>query len=173
MEHDKITDIYEFPSFASELGEFTKEISTILGRWGFPNSKAVSFDKSTRDIVVGGKPRSHFGKGYRAICFSAFAVALMAYLKEKNRHPGFLILDSPLTTYKERDEVAPIEEEDEQTHMANNLIYGFYRDLCDFYKDSQIIVLDNQEPDRDLLKHMNYTHFSRNEHIGRYGFFPL
>ena len=106
------------------------------------------------------------------IRFSAFVIGLMNYLCGKNRHAGFLVLDSPLTTYKERDEISSCEE-GEQAFIANNLIYAFYRNLCDFYNDKQIIVLDNQEPSKDIQDSMNYVHFSKNEHIGRYGFFPL
>jgi len=172
IEHDKIADKYEIPDFKKEQQQLMLEISNILVRWDFPNGNSVTYNEENRDISIGGKPRGHFGKGYRAICFSAFVIGLMNYLSEKGRHPGFLVLDSPLTTYKERDEVSS-GEEDEQSFIANNLIYAFYRDLCDFYNDKQIIVLDNQEPSEDLSEKMNYVHFSKNEHIGRYGFFPV
>jgi len=172
VEHDEIADKYEIPDFTKELQKLMQEISKILVRWDFPNGRQVFYDKENRDILIGGKTRGHFGKGYRAICFSAFVIGLMNFLHERNRHPGFLLLDSPLTTYKQRDEILS-GEESEQAFIANNLIYAFYRDLCDFYNDKQIIVLDNQEPDKDLLDFMNYVHFSKNENIGRYGFFPI
>ncbi len=172
VEHDEIADKYEIPDFSKELLQLMQEISNVLTRWDFPNGNKVTYNKENRDISIGGKPRGHFGKGYRAICFSAFVIGLMNYLYGKNRHAGFLVLDSPLTTYKERDEVST-GEESEQTFIANNLIYAFYRDLCDFYNDKQIIVLDNQEPSEDIQDSMNYIHFSKNENIGRYGFFPL
>ncbi len=172
VEHDEIADKYEIPDFTKELQQLMLEISNILVRWDFPSGREVSYDKENRDISIGGKPRGHFGKGYRAISFSAFIIGLMNYLHKRNRHTGFLLLDSPLTTYKQRDEIIS-GEESEQTFIANNLIYAFYRDLCDFYNDKQIIVLDNQEPSKDLFNSMNYVHFSKNENIGRYGFFPL
>lgn len=170
-EYDKIADKYIIPEFTKEQETLMKEISKILVRWDFPNGKQVLYDEDKRDVSIGGKPRSHFGKGYRAICFSAFAIGMMNYLYETSRHPGFLLLDSPLTTYKKRDEILS-GEKSEQDFITNNLIYAFYRDLCDYYNDKQIIVLDNQEPDEDLLDLMNYTHFSKNANIGRYGFFP-
>ena len=172
VEHDEIADKYEIPDFTKELQQLMQDISNILVRWDFPDGKLVSYDEENRDISIGGKPRGHFGKGYRAICFSAFVIGMMNYLHKRNRHPGFLVLDSPLTTYKERDEVSS-GDEGEQAFIANNLIYAFYRDLCDFYNDKQIIVLDNQEPSEDLFDSMNYIHFSKNENIGRYGFFPV
>lgn len=172
VEHDDIADKYEIPDFSEELQQLMQEISSVLIRWDFPSGNQVTYDKENRDISIGGKPRGHFGKGYRAICFSAFVIGLMNYLCGKNRHAGFLVLDSPLTTYKERDEVSS-GEESEQAFIANNLIYAFYRDLSDFYNDKQIIVLDNQEPSKDIKDSINYVHFSKNEHIGRYGFFSL
>lgn len=170
-ELDKIEDSYQLSDFSSELTKLANEISKILIRWDFPNADKVTFDTNTRDIVIDGKPRSHFGKGYRAICFSSMLLGFMEYLYPLGRHPGFIILDSPLTTYKKQDEA--LEGQNEEIFLANNLIYAFYRDLCDFYKDKQIIVLDNQEPNEDLHALMNYIHFSGNPDVGRYGFFPV
>ena len=65
-----------------------------------------------------------------------------------------------------------MEEESDEVMISNNMIYSFYRDLCDSYNDKQIIVLDNQEPDEDLVGLMHYEHFSGNRSVGRYGFFP-
>lgn len=170
-ELDKIEDSYQLADFSSELTNLANEISQVLVRWDFPNADKVVFDIHTRDIIIDGKPRSHYGKGYRAICFSSMLLGFMEYLYPLGRHPGFIILDSPLTTYKKQDEA--IESQNEEIFLANNLIYAFYRDLCDFYKGKQIIVLDNQEPDDDLHALMNYIHFSGNPDVGRYGFFPV
>ncbi len=171
VEHDKISDSYEFPDFSKQAVELGNEISEILKRWDFPNGDKAVFDIAARDIVINGKPRSHYGKGYRAICFSSILLGLMEYLFPKGRHPGFVILDSPLTTYKKQDESQVASNN--EVFLANNLIYAFYRDLCDYYSGKQIIVLDNQEPDEDLYESMNYIHFSGNDSVGRYGFFPL
>lgn len=168
---DKIKDSYQIAEFSKELKSLVQEISKILVRWGFKGAGNLAFDMETRDIKIDGKPRSHFGKGYRAICFSSVLLGFMEYLYPKSRHPGFVILDSPLTTYKKRDEA--LENDNEEVFLANNLIYAFYRDLCDFYKDKQIIVLENQEPSEDLIPLMNYIHFSGNPNVGRYGFFPI
>lgn len=170
-EYDEIRDTYQIDDFSKEAYQLSKKIAAILTRWDFPNGNKAAFDLDARDIVIGGKPRSHFGKGYRAICFSSILIGLMEYLYSKGRHPGFIILDSPLTTYRKQDE--SLETDKEEVFLANNLIYAFYRDLCDFYKDKQIIVLDNQEPHEDLYSSMNYIHFSGNEDVGRYGFFPV
>jgi DNA repair exonuclease SbcCD ATPase subunit len=167
VEHDAISDEYQVPDFSKEANEFAKIISGILTRWDFPGGRSVSFSNESRDIIIGDSPRAHFGKGMRAICFSAFLLGLMKKLKALDNHPGFVILDSPLTSYKEGDS---LEDGDER---VADLTYAFYRDLCDNYQDSQIILLDNREPEEDLHSRMKYIHFSRNEKIGRYGFFPV
>jgi len=170
-EHDDISDIYKLGDFSKEAEKLGKEIAAILTRWAFPNGAETNFDIDARDITISGKPRSHFGKGYRAICFSAILLGVMEFLYPKGRHPGFTILDSPLTTYKKQDE--SVEAENKEVFLANNLIYAFYRDLCDYYTDKQIIILDNQVPDDDLQPSMNYIHFSGNKDVDRYGFFPI
>lgn len=170
-ELDKIEDSYQISEFSKELGSLAKKISQILVRWDFKGAEKLVFDKDTRDIKIDGKPRSHFGKGYRAICFSSILLGFMEELYPKGRHPGFVILDSPLTTYKKRDEA--LDSDNEEVFLANNLIYAFYRDLCDFYKEKQIIVLENQEPSEDLISLMNYIHFTGNPKLGRFGFFPV
>lgn len=162
---------YQIDNFDKELKSLNSNIENILKRWSFEDCTPTTFNYKTRDINIGGKERSHFGKGFRAIGFSAFAIGLMVDLKKSNRHPGFVILDSPLTAYKKADENNDKETKEEE--LSENLIYGFYRDLCDSYNDNQVIVFDNQEPDPSLHSKMNYIHFSKNKSIGRYGFFEL
>jgi hypothetical protein len=167
VEHDAISDEYQVPDFSKEANDLARIISKILTRWGFPGGESVSFSNESRDIIIGNSPRAHFGKGMRAICFSAFLLGLMIKLKKLENHPGFVVLDSPLTSYKEGDLL------DDGDEKVADLAYSFYSDLCDNYENSQIILFDNREPEEHLHSRMRYIHFSRNEKIGRYGFFPL
>lgn len=160
---------YELDNFDEDIEELTKSISAILERWGFPGNRSVQFSVKARDIIIGDVPRAHFGKGYRAVAFAAFIVGLMVVLKSRHRHPGFVVLDSPLTTYKKADQ----ERGEKDESVESDMVYALYRDLCDSYKDEQIIIFDNQEPDEDLRSMMNYIHFSKNPSVGRYGFFPI
>lgn len=159
---------YETNSFEEELGIFLGEICTILGRWGYPDYQPTTFSDQDRDIVIGGTPRANYGKGYRAIAFSAFVIGLMVNLSKLCRHPGFVVLDSPLTTYKQADH----DRGEANQSIEADMVYAFYRDLCDSFKDRQVIIFDNQEPDNDLKPMMKYEHFSKNKNLGRYGFFP-
>ena len=160
---------YTPESFEESAKPLVKEIQDILQRWSFPNHSPVEFDLDARDITIGGSARGNFGKGYRAIASSAFALGLMNLLKLSGRHPGFVVLDSPLTTYKEGD---PEPEEDDE-EVAADVIYAFYQDITDNFKDLQVIIFENKEPDMALIPHMNYQHFTKSKKIGRYGFFPL
>lgn len=160
---------YTPESFEESAKPLVKEIQDILQRWSFPNYFPVEFDFGARDITIGGSARGNFGKGYRAIASSAFALGLMNLLKLSGRHPGFVVLDSPLTTYKEGD---PEPEEDDE-EVAADVIYAFYQDIADNFKDSQVIIFENKEPDMALIPQMNYQHFTKSRKNGRYGFFPL
>ncbi len=160
---------YTPESFEEAAKPLVKEIQAILGRWSFPNYLPVEFDFTVRDITIGGSARGNFGKGYRAIASSAFALGLMNLLKLSGRHPGFVVLDSPLTTYKEGD---PEPEEDDE-EVAADVIYAFYQDIADNFKDSQVIIFENKEPDMALIPNMNYQHFTKSRKSGRYGFFPI
>jgi len=142
-----------------------EKIENILTQWGFPSCQPIIYDPKTRDIVIGGKPRSHFGKGYRAISFTAFIVGLMHHLMEKERHIGFVVIDSPLTTYRAPDG-------SKGSEINKDMIYALYKNLSQTDDKGQIIILENQEPADDLHDKMTYIHFSRNTKIGRYGFFP-
>ncbi|MDR6676122.1 AAA family ATPase [Pseudomonas oryzihabitans] len=158
---------YTTESFADAVKPLVTEIQSILERWGFPNCPPVDFDFKARDITIGGSARGNFGKGYRAIAFSAFVLGLMNLLKSSGRHPGFVVLDSPLTTYKEGDDLP----EDEGDEITGDLIYGFYRDIAESFKDSQVIIFENKEPDLSVIPMLNYQHFTKNLNVGRYGFF--
>ncbi|HDI3156931.1 TPA: hypothetical protein PMB07_003321, partial [Vibrio cholerae] len=156
--------------YSDEIFKFSKNVEAILNRWGFPDYKPTEYDKSTRDLIIGGSPRVDFGKGYRAVSCSAYIIGLMETMAE--RHPKFVVLDSPITTFKDADRDAG-EVADPEDEISEDVIYSFYRDLCDSYLDKQIIVFENREPDTDLINKMKYIKFTRKNNEGRYGFFPL
>lgn len=160
---------YAVESFNDVLEDLAAEIQTILERWSFPECVPVTFNLTERDIVIGESARKDFGKGHRAILFSAFVLGVMELTKKAGRHPGFVVLDSPLTAYKESD-TTPLKDRDE---VSMDLVYAFYRDIAESYPDVQIIILENKEPEESIISLVNYEHFTRNRAVGRYGFFPL
>jgi hypothetical protein len=119
-----------------------------------------------KDLVISGKPRTARGKGLRAITQAAFTISLLEYCASKDKpHPGFVILDSPLLSYKE-----PESAEDDLT--GTNLNSNFYRQLLQIKKDRQVIVVENTDPPSDVELGDRVEHFSGLEGEGRFGLFP-
>jgi hypothetical protein len=155
--------------------KFCDEIEAVLKEWTWPEAGRVEFDEKNCDINVDGKPRISHGKGVRALLHAAFSIGLLRFCIKKNLpHPGFLVLDSPLTSYKEgRDRPAG---EDRTKEIAESKIdptieNGFWVSLKELSKDVQIVVLDNKEPPSAIASIIDYTYFggtkaARGQRIG-------
>jgi hypothetical protein len=78
------------------------------------------------------------------------------------RHPQFIVIDSPLTSYKPNDTYK----------VEQDLIHGFYESLVRTPPEQQIIIIENDDPPDDLLPKMNHIHFSGSAGTGRVGFYP-
>jgi len=93
-------DVTDEPSAAS-LSRLSQIIAALLQRWRVPDTDPVNFDHNDFDLIVAGQPRSSRGKGIRAILHAAYSLGLADYCeKMQYPHPGFVILDSPLITYR-------------------------------------------------------------------------
>lgn len=150
----------------STLDKFSSLYESVLKNWNFPEASRVYFDKESRDLVISGKPRGSRGKGMRAITHAAFTATLLEFTRLNNLpHPGFIVLDTPLLAYRE-----PEGEEDDLS--GTDVQDRFYKYLAD-RSDRQVIILENVDPP-DLIRKRDQTiFFSKNPHVGRYGFFPL
>lgn len=150
------------------------EIKNILSTWGI-NCNTIYYDPTVNDIEIDGEKRPNFGKGFRAIYLSAFMIAVMFFcLKNDLKHPYFLVLDSPLTSFKERDsDQGGIDKKDES--VSEDIQNRFYQSLSNLQNinDVQIIVIDNKDPPEGLKSKIRYEHFSKNTSKGRYGFYPM
>jgi hypothetical protein len=146
---------------------FSLKVQAILEAWKYPDLTRVTFSDKNVDLIISGKERSSEGKGFRAIAYAAFIIGLLEYCSEEEAelpHPGLVVLDSPLVTYKRRD-TEPGEAIPEDVTVA------FYNALAKLPPDRQVIILENNDPPVDVLDKIQYTHFSRSG-VGRYGFFP-
>jgi hypothetical protein len=153
---------------SQSIEAFTLKVQTLLEAWKYPDLTRVTFSDEKVDLVISGKERASEGKGFRAIAYAAFMVALLDYCADSNLelpHPGIVALDSPLVTYKRRDFI-PGEE------ISEDVTTAFYEDLAKLPAGRQVIVLENNDPPAALHGQINYTHFSRSS-IGRYGFYPV
>ena len=99
----------------------------------------------TFDLRIDGKLRKDNGKGVRAITHSAFKVALLLFCHERNLpHPGFLVLDTPLLTYRDpiRSKEGPLSP-DEQALRNTSLKDFFFEHLSRNSDKGQFVVIEN------------------------------
>lgn len=79
-----------------------------------------------------------------------------------------MVLDSPLTTYKEKDK----RNNEKNEEVSKSVKNSFFNNLAKCSMDCQIIVFDNETPPEDL-QGIKYHHFTGNPDIDRTGFIPV
>lgn len=152
---------------ASMVEPFSAMVQSLLDRWEFPGTRRVHFDLEAKDLVISGKPRTSFGKGLRAVTQTAFSLSLLDYCVANDLpHPGFVILDSPLLSYKEP-------EGSDDDLRDTNLNSKFYQHLLTLSENKQVIIVENTDPPSDVELGSRVEHFSGWEDEGRFGLFPL
>jgi hypothetical protein len=160
---EKITQNETEGIVLSAYQQFCESMSNVLIRWKFSKETNVIFKDG--QFYVDNKLSKDYGKGYRAIIYSAFAVSLMEFCKKKNLpHPGFVVLDSPLTTYQGK-------KSNQDDVVSYDIQTAFFKDLSSIKDDVQIIIFENKEPDGEVKNKINYIEFTKDNHSGRYGFF--
>ncbi len=147
--------------------EFSAEISRRLAEWDYPGAESVRYDRNELDVIAGDQQRSAHGKGVRAILHAAFTVALAQYCFDRELpHPGFVVLDSPLVTYRPPDQSIEADQE-----PPEGVVRAFYRDIQENF-DGQVVIMENTDPldplDADALD----VPFTKLIDRGRYGFLP-
>ena len=145
--------------------DFSKQLAERLVAWGYPSAESVRYDSQKYDIVAGEHPRSAHGKGVRAILHAAFTITLAQYcFKRGMPFPGFVVLDSPLVTYR-----SPDSGEDDE--LPGELGEAFYRDIQTNF-DGQIIVIENTDSLELIGAETKEICFTKQINEGRYGFLP-
>ncbi|MFD0861226.1 AAA family ATPase [Sungkyunkwania multivorans] len=150
---------FEYITTAS-LTPLSKALKSVLEGYNYPNLTDVSYSEEQNDFVISGENRNLSGKGYRAIIYSAFIVALQELISQKDYSIGVPILDSPLVTYRKP------ENEGEVT-ISDDLAMDFYRYVTSNNELDQIIIIENEEPPIDIKDKINHIKYSRKN-----GFIP-
>lgn len=150
----------------STVDKFAGNVLDILKAWHFPEIDRLHFDMKTRDLVINGKSRISYGKGLRAITQAAFTVGLLEFCRENETpHPGFVVLDSPLLSYK-----APDGSDDDLSNT--DLKDQFYIHLSNLKADRQILIVENTDPPASVQALPQATKFTGIRGFGRAGYFP-
>lgn len=159
---------------STALHDFAQMVGKVLTAWQFPGDRHVSFDNETFDLKIDGKHRRDNGKGVRAITHAAFKVALLLHCRERNLpHPGFLVLDTPLLTYRDPltskyGELAGDEEEIASMSLKDH----FFEHLAAQSQGAQFIILENVDPPTNITKLAHVEVFHGKPGGGRFGLFP-
>ncbi|WP_147445395.1 AAA family ATPase [Corallococcus aberystwythensis] len=149
---------------SGEAEMLSKDIENLLRSWHFPTLDRVTFSETAQDIVISGQPRGSHGKGVRAITRAAFNLALLKFcLRESRPFPGFVLIDSPLVVYREPDA--------NEGSFPIDVKNSFYQSISDEFKDSQVIILENDEPPDTVRATANIIAFTGTGN-GRRGFIP-
>lgn len=121
----------------------------------------IELTKNLLDIMINGVDRKANGKGYRAFYKSLYFYAMIVFKLQDDNYSKFLLLDSPLTSFKEGD----LKNEE----ITKDLQYNFIEKLAE-RDDIQVIVFENKEIPNALKDKVNLIEFTRNQKFGRYGF---
>ncbi len=151
--------------------EFADEVSVVLDAWDFPGQRRVTFDLETYDIIIDGKRRRDNGKGVRAITHAAFKVALLTFCRKRNLpHPGFLILDTPLVTYRDPITSKGGSLSDDERQISNSdLKDRMFAHLHSLGSMGQFILFDNADPPSNVGAFGSIELFTNDPLQGRQG----
>jgi hypothetical protein len=124
-------------------------------------------------LRIDGKHRKDNGKGVRAITHAAFKVALLLYCKERNLpHPGFLVLDTPLLTYRDplHSKGGPLGADEEELRESSLKDY-FFEHLSRHGDSGQFLVVENIDLPKRIGEFANVETFTGDPNVGRPGLF--
>lgn len=155
--------------------QLCKIVGKVLKAWEFPGDCLVNFDEKNYDLMIDGKLRVNNGKGVRAVTHAAFKVALLLFCREKGLpHPGFVVLDTPLLTYRDpmRNPKAGALTEEEKIIAKSSLKQRFFEHLSSIEHLGQFIILENVDPPDDIEEIAHVQTFYGNAESGRNGLFP-
>lgn len=161
---EKLSEVKTLAGNSSVLlyNSYCSLVKQILINWGFDEKIEVSFDPETLDLIIDEKSRTSWGKGYRAFIMAAMTIGLMRYCFDNDKlHPGFVVLDSPLVSLKER------KQEESGTWVSDYMEKRMIEDIDSNDEIHQVIIFENKE--LNYCKTGNYLEF-RHEGDYRRGF---
>lgn len=157
---------------------FSAKLQSVLSAWNVPGSENVEFTvEKEPDAILEGRPRADRGKGIRSVLHAGFSTALSEYcLENELPHPGFMVLDTPVLTYRDAENGADDSTQevslstDGEEGVAQTVAQSFYDYLS--VSPVQSVVLENQTPPAVDAEGCKIEYFSGTESRGRAGFYP-
>lgn len=138
-----------YPTLTSDVTKkLCKKMSEILKQIG--ENKTVNYSGESFEFEIGNSFRNTYGKGYRAIYYSVYIIALHEIMEDNTFKIGVPVLDSPLVTYKKPNASGE--------GIDLNLAMDFYRYLSKT-KIRQTIIIENEVPPQDILNKVNHIQF--------------
>jgi hypothetical protein len=151
-----------------KLNSFLYEVKSLLVSWGCMSSDGnVDFNTNWKvlDLIIDSKARASNGKGVRAILHSAFTLALLIHSSKENlAHPRFVVIDTPLKSFRDKDSGF---DETTDIELVKDNFYHFFET---WDNSMQVIILENEIPNSKSIENLHYLHFSGEE--GETGFIP-
>jgi hypothetical protein len=146
--------------FNSEIKKkINKILTNILESCNFENFSSAYFSLDSFDVVINGKAKQKYGKGYRAFLNTVVALTFMEYLSQYGAFsPGMLIIDSPILSLKEKG----------NEKASDSMKASLFKYMLDKQKNGQTIIIENEIPDLDYSK-ANLIRFTKDITEGRYG----
>ena len=145
------------------LSTINQYLEEALTECAYENLTSARLSIDNFDIVINGKKKSMFGKGYRAFLNTVFAFVLMKYLSVHGMYaPKMLVIDSPILSLREKD------EEDEQA--TDSMKSSLFHYLINNQDKGQIIIVENEIPTDVDYSAVNVIEFTKDDEKGRYGF---
>ncbi|QQU04772.1 hypothetical protein [Myroides odoratus] len=136
---------------SDNLTKLCSKMTDILKDIG--ENKVVKYNKETFEFQIGDSFRGNYGKGYRAIYYAVYIIALHEIMEDKSYKIGVPVLDSPLVTYKS--------PKADGEGIKVNLALNFYRYLTTTNIE-QTIIIENEEPPIDIHKNIHHIKFKGN-----------
>lgn len=153
----------------SVMMEFSETLNRVLQAWQVPGASDSHFEMGKNpDVFIEGRLRADRGKGIRSILHAGFAVGLSEFCTERSLpHPGFVVLDTPVLTYRDSEE-AP----DRDEFLSQSVADAFYVYLSQHHS-GQVIVLENQTPPNVTGEGCSVVYFTGSAETGRPGFYTV
>lgn len=149
--------------------EFSDALNRIRQAWQVPGASNSHFEMGRNpDIYIDGRLRADRGKGIRSILHAGFAVGLSEFCAERSLpHPGFVVLDTPVLTYRDSEETPDSDE-----FLSQSVADAFHVYLSEDHS-GQVVVLENQTPPDVSGEGCSVVYFTGSTATGRPGFYTV